>query len=332
MDTWKSELSAAVMIKLEDIVQSDHRIREVDTNAPQWPGLVKSIAARGVLEPVSVREVKDPETGKVIKNKWELISGGHRHAAAILAKLKEIPAIVFFNITDDELIARQAISNMHRIPQKVSEILDQIKSYSSRHLELTQKEVAAWFDIPEQKFGQILNLRNLTEASLKAVDAAEITLSNAFQLAKLDPEDQTKEILGHAKNEVIGDFSARVKRIRHDRTAERRGLPKKEGFDPKLLKKKELEELWSTVVYDWESIENDTKHPNYAIAAAAKLVMDKVFQVDPDSIVKRQAEEDEKKDARTLVNAEKEIIRKKKELDQLNIDLATAKTKEMAGV
>ena len=85
-------------------------------------------------------------------------------------------------------------------------------------------------------------------------------------------------------------------------------------------------------MYDWETVENDPENKNYIAIATAKLTMDKVFQVDPDSIVSRQATEDDKKATRTLVNAKKEIERKQEELEKLNKDLAEAKVAEIAGV
>jgi ParB/RepB/Spo0J family partition protein len=81
--------------------------------------LVDSIKAVGVLQPIVVRPVK--------KDRYEVVVGSRRFAAAKEAKLKAIPAIVK-EMSDDEAIIESLVENIQRGDLEIEEIASAFNS------------------------------------------------------------------------------------------------------------------------------------------------------------------------------------------------------------
>src|SRR5688572_28749904 len=93
-------------VPLNQIRENPVALRAVDKRRREYAELVESIRTKGILNPISVREVKDPETGKMV---YSVIDGLHRFTAAGDAGLKEIPVYVK-NMADAEVWEAQVVA------------------------------------------------------------------------------------------------------------------------------------------------------------------------------------------------------------------------------
>ncbi len=81
-----------------------------------------------MLLPITVREVRDPDTGQKY---YSLIDGLHRYNAAQDAGLEEIPCHV---LTMDELqvLEAQLMANVHKVETRPVEYIEAARRASSR--------------------------------------------------------------------------------------------------------------------------------------------------------------------------------------------------------
>jgi ParB family chromosome partitioning protein len=115
--------------------------------------LCESIQQYGVIQPINVR--------KISNSKYELVAGERRLRAAVMAGLKEIPAIVI-NINDNDSAVLALIENLQR---EDLNYLEEAEGYSNLINEhgLTQEELA-------QKIGK-----------------SQSTVANKIRLLRLPP-------------------------------------------------------------------------------------------------------------------------------------------------
>ena len=94
--------------------------------------LCESIQQYGVIQPVNVR--------KISSNKYELVAGERRLRAAVMAGLKEIPAIVI-NINDNDSAVLALIENLQHEDLNYPEEAEGYSSLINEH-GLTQEDLA----------------------------------------------------------------------------------------------------------------------------------------------------------------------------------------------
>lgn len=82
------------------------RVKSEDANDPVFQEFCNSIHGTGIVEPLIVRPMG--------KSKYELVAGGRRLTAAILAGLKEVPVIVKPTISDIDAKILAISENLHR--------------------------------------------------------------------------------------------------------------------------------------------------------------------------------------------------------------------------
>jgi len=132
--------------------------------------LAASIKELGIIQPVTVRKIKD--------NKYQLISGGRRLRASILAGLEDVPAFVR-KTNDNGMLEMSLVENIQR------EDLDAI-------------EIAV-------SYNRLIEECKLTQEKLsKRVGKQRTTITNYLRLLKLPPEiqlglRQRKISMGHAR-------------------------------------------------------------------------------------------------------------------------------------
>lgn len=141
--------------------------------------LAETIRARGVLNPVIVREVED--------NVFELAAGHRRCRAAKLAGLTHVPAQVK-QLTDEQFLEILHLDNLQR------EDIDPLDEALGYH-----ELVARGYDAHAiaEKIGKStsyvvkrLTLTALSPAAREAVARGFVPVSHALELAKLQPADQ----------------------------------------------------------------------------------------------------------------------------------------------
>lgn len=178
-----------------DIIQID-QIKENPNNPRkhydevQLNELAESIKSYGVLQPITVRRLGGYRN-------FEVVAGNRRYKAALLAGIKEIPAVVR-ELSDEQALEIALIENIQRADVHPMEEAVSFK-------QLIEKQNYAPEDVAH-KFGksvffvrQRLKLNNLSEDSRKLFFENKFNIANAVKLAQFNKHVQ-EEILENAKD------------------------------------------------------------------------------------------------------------------------------------
>jgi len=184
-------------IAVEDIEQNVENLREVDREHEDWPDFVEDIRNNGILLPVAVKEI---EPGRYV-----LDDGLHRYTAACEIGLKEVPCIIRPADDDRDTLLLQISANSQGVETKPAQYAAALKTILERDAKLTISELADKVNKSSGWLRKLLSLNNLTDKAGKLVDRGEISLSNAYVLAKLPVEEQG-EWLEKAKQLEPGKF------------------------------------------------------------------------------------------------------------------------------
>jgi ParB family chromosome partitioning protein len=173
--------------------------------------LARSIAARGVIQPVVVRPHGD--------GRYQLVAGERRWRAAQRARLHEIPAIVR-QLDDREVTALALIENLQR--EDLNPV-EEARAYQrlSEQDGLTQQEIATFVDKSRSHVANLMRLLGLPTEVLDMVERNTLSMGHARALAVLpDPVSLARETV--AKGLSVREVERLAKRAtRHD-TAPRR--------------------------------------------------------------------------------------------------------------
>ena len=173
--------------------------------------LARSIAARGVIQPVVVR----PMGG----GRYQLVAGERRWRAAQRARVHEIPAIVR-QLDDREVTALALIENLQR--EDLNPI-EEARAYQrlSEQDGLTQQEIATFVDKSRSHVANLMRLLVLPNEVLDMVERAQLSMGHARALAVLpDPVPLARETV--AKGHSVRDVERLAKRAMRPETAPRR--------------------------------------------------------------------------------------------------------------
>jgi len=191
--------------------------------------LAGSIRQKGVLQPITVREVQ--------YDKFQLVTGERRWRAAKKADLQTIPAIIR-DFKDEEMMEVALIENLQR------EDLNPIEeAYAYQKMiedfDLTQKEVAERVSKSRSAIGNTLRLLNLPPSVQEIVSRETISMGHARALLPLDSKKQ----IDLAQKIVEEDLSVRktediVKR--HLNNENNQNKKQKKELEPKWVKAREL--------------------------------------------------------------------------------------------
>lgn len=173
-------------IPLNQIRENPVALRQVNRNTEAYLELVDSIKTEGVLNPIVVRPLKDPETGEQF---YALIDGLHRYTASMDAGKPSIPANIK-SMEDAQVLVTQIITNIHKIETKPVEYSKQLQKILAQDPLLTAAQLAGKLGKSITWLGDRLSLSKLDKTIQAHVDQGQINLSNAFALAKLPEEEQ----------------------------------------------------------------------------------------------------------------------------------------------
>jgi ParB family transcriptional regulator, chromosome partitioning protein len=164
--------------------------------------LQSSIAATGLLQPVTVRAVGDA---------FELVAGERRLRAVTRLGWSEVPAIVK-DFDDRTLLTLALVENLQRADLNA---VEEAEGYSRliAEFDLTQQEVAAMVGKDRSTVANALRLLNLPQAVRQMLQEGHLTVGHARALLALPGErvmtDLAREIV--AKNLSVRDVERRVK-------------------------------------------------------------------------------------------------------------------------
>ncbi|HMA59780.1 MAG TPA: ParB/RepB/Spo0J family partition protein [Halanaerobiales bacterium] len=192
--------------------------------------LANSIANKGVLQPITVREVQ--------YDNFELVTGERRWRAAKKAGLDTIPAIIR-EFKDDEMMEVALIENLQR--EDLNPI-EEAYAYQKmiEEFDITQKEVAERVSKSRSAIANTLRLLNLPPSVQEIVSRETISMGHARALLPLESKKQ----VDLANKIVEEDLSVRkteelVKKYQNKDKKEKTKKNKKE-LAPKWVKAREL--------------------------------------------------------------------------------------------
>lgn len=295
-------------IKLELIREPDESLRKVDKTHEKYVGLVESVRLTGIMTPVNVRELEDPDTKDIV---YGLVDGLHRFSAAKDVGLDEIPCYVK-NIEAGKLFEAQIMANVHKIETKPVEyskallkILQSNPFLSRTELAQTLAKTGAWIS-------ERLGLLKLTDDIGKLVDDDKIGLSNAYALAKLPVEEQP-EFIDRAMTMPPQQFAPLVNgRVKEIRDAKRKGKDASpETFQPVAHIRSRAElvtEMENPQVGPSLCGEFKLKTPEEGFLLGVKWTLN----MDPHSVEIQRARDEERRAERAKQKEKSQLEQKKK--------------------
>lgn len=315
-------------IPLSKIKENTESLRTVvDKQTPEYVEMVDSVRKRGIMNPILVRELKDPVSGETV---YGLIDGLHRFNAAMDAGLSEIPAQIG-SLTDGDLLEAQILANVHRIETKPVQYTKAIVKVMSANPLMTKAELCSRLSKSPAWLDQRLGLLDLEKKIQVLVDEGNIGLANAYQLAKL-PEDKQLELATQAASMSPAEFIPMANAIAKEiATARRQGrTANTDDFVPyphlRKLKDFEIEAKEFTAGSGRLRKLNADYNPTNNVDKVMQLAIDFAMHMDPVSQLEDKQAHDkrvaERKVAKEKAAAEKSEAKKKE---------AEAKLKE-AGV
>jgi ParB family chromosome partitioning protein len=149
--------------------------------------LCESIKQFGVIQPINVRRISP--------GNYELVAGERRLRAAIMAGLKEIPAIIV-NVNDNESAIMALIENLQREDLTYMEEAEGYSSLISDH-GLTQEELAQKIGKSQSTIANKIRLLRLPVMVKKMLADNNLTERHARALLKLHDEQLQLKVLKH---------------------------------------------------------------------------------------------------------------------------------------
>jgi ParB/RepB/Spo0J family partition protein len=140
----------------------------------EYAELVASVRDRGVLQPLLVRPRGD---------KFEVVEGGHRLAAAREAQLATVPCKVQ-ELTDDEVLTIQVQTNAIRPQTERADFADRLQDIVEKR-QLTMPQLAAIVHKSPQWLRDTLSLHGLNPKAKEALRRGEVSIKACVALSKL---------------------------------------------------------------------------------------------------------------------------------------------------
>jgi ParB family transcriptional regulator, chromosome partitioning protein len=149
--------------------------------------LSDSIKQYGVIQPINVR--------KITSSSFELVAGERRLRAAIMAGLKEIPAIII-NVDDNDSAVMALIENLQREDLSYMEEAEGYINLINDH-NFTQEELAQKIGKSQSTIANKIRLLKLPPLVKKILADNTLTERHARALLKLHDEQLQLKVLKH---------------------------------------------------------------------------------------------------------------------------------------
>lgn len=139
--------------------------------------LADSIAANGIIQPLSVR--------KALDGKYEIIAGERRYKAAVMVGLRRIPCVL--HKVDRQTVAIYSIvENLQRSDLSVFEEAEALEKLNTVY-GMSQAETAAKLGIAQSTLSNKLRLLKLDTNLRERVEKARLTERHARALLRIEP-------------------------------------------------------------------------------------------------------------------------------------------------
>ncbi len=300
-------------IPLNKIRENSDALRtEVDKTAEKYIHLVDSVKAHGIMNPISVREIKDPTTGEVL---YGLVDGLHRYNAAMDTGLTEINAQVG-DIHEGALLEAQIIANVHKIETKPMQYTTALVSILGSNPLMTKAELAARLSHNVKWLEDRLGLTKLQPKIQPLVDEGTLNLSNAYALSKLPPEKQEEYLQAALTKPSLEFTNVATAALKEYNKAVREGRAA-DGFkyvpQPKLRKMVTLKDQADFAEKQPDQcsvIQSARAQGCTTIESAIAFVLKWVMHMDPETIAADTAKYEQERE-----DAKKEAAKRKAERD-----------------
>lgn len=170
-----------------ELVQSNTLNPRKVFNEEELDDLVRSVAEKGILQPVVVRPVGDGES-------YQIVAGERRWRAAQKAGLHHIPALVR-ELTDKEVLEIALIENVQRADLNP---VEEARGYQQLidQFDYTQQQLAESIGKSRSHIANTLRLTALPASVLEALQTGKLTAGHARALiATEDPQSLAQKII-----------------------------------------------------------------------------------------------------------------------------------------
>ena len=187
--------SAARSLPLSSIEPNPKQPRQ-DFDQETLNDLAESIRQQGVLQPITVRGIKES-----LPPRYEIVAGERRWKAAQLAGLSEIPAIIR-ELTDQEALLIALTENLQRENlNPLEEALAFARLKEEFHL--NQESIASMLGKKRSTVANSLRLLQLGDASQKALAQNRISAGHARALLALTDSEAQDALLERILSEQL---------------------------------------------------------------------------------------------------------------------------------
>ncbi|WXR62811.1 nucleoid occlusion protein [Peptostreptococcaceae bacterium AGR-M142] len=240
-------------IQTSNICANPNQPRKV-FNEDQLQELKNSISEYGILQPITVRKLKE--------DNYELVAGERRLKAAKLAGLKEIPAIIK-DLTEESSAVLAIVENLQR---EDLNFIEESLGYEKliRKYNFTQNELAKKLGKSQSTIANKLRILKLPQNIQDKLIDNNLTQRHARALLKLNDEDIMHEVLDKViKNDLTVKKTEDMVKIVSENES-----PKKEEDNKKKNKRKikasvNLKIYLNTLKNAYKAIENTGINANY---------------------------------------------------------------------
>ncbi|EAU52364.1 ParB-like partition protein [alpha proteobacterium HTCC2255] len=200
------------MLPIEKVIANPNQPRQ-DFNKEDLEDLTRSIASRGIIQPIIVRVSKENN------DLYQIVAGERRWRAAQKAQLHEVPVVVR-DFTDEELLEVAIIENVQRSNLNPVEEALAYKALID-NFNYTQEQVATGLGKSRSHVANLLRLLNLPEKVLKYVRVGSLSSGHARTLVG------HKQALALANIMIEENMSVRKAEIYVKQRLDRKNLNKK---------------------------------------------------------------------------------------------------------
>jgi ParB family chromosome partitioning protein len=201
-----------------DLLQRGRYQPRLDLRPESLAELAESIRAQGVVQPIVVRPLGEPDALGV--QRYEIIAGERRWRAAQQAGLSEIPAVIR-RVADEAAIAMALIENIQREnlnPLEEARALERLIS----EFGLTHQQAADAVGRSRAAVSNLLRLLELPEPVRTRLERREIEMGHARALLGLPHRGQQTEVAAIVvqKGLSVRDTERLVRRLTEPRAPE----------------------------------------------------------------------------------------------------------------
>jgi ParB/RepB/Spo0J family partition protein len=310
------QVQKVAIVPLANIRENQDALRPVDKDSEEFQNMVDSIKLIGITNPISVREVPPGSDGsrQVAADGsplYGLVDGLHRFTAAIAAGLTTIPVNIM-ELDEGQLYEAQIIANVHKKETRPAEYGKAIQRIMGLYPTRTVAQQAAMLGKNVTWLKGILGLNNLTPEIQELVNEGKINQANAFPLSRI-PQSEQHDWIERAmteKSEVFGPAAqARVKELKAAQKEGRKANAEEFVAQPYNRKYAEIKDEQDSgcrkivAAISAKGITNPVE--------IAKFILDWVTNMDEETLAKKQAEWQAKKD-KQKADADKRAAEKAK--------------------